>query len=123
MSFRQQRQSHPGIIIHDLFGSGYAGLGSGVRIGKRCCAGGGSSGLFGANQSIHDDYRTSSSFLIFHFQFSILHFKFPGDSFGVGRVTNESLGILTISRLTGASQTVRRRQSMKWDSADGIQSI
>jgi hypothetical protein len=27
MSFRQQRHSHPGIIIHDLFGSGYAGLG------------------------------------------------------------------------------------------------
>jgi hypothetical protein len=60
--------------------------------------------------------RTSSSFLR-------LHFQFPGDSFGVGRVTNESLVILTISRLTGASQTARRRQSMKWESADGIQSI
>ena len=65
--------------------------------------------------------RASSSF-IFNSP-SFIHFQFPGDSFGVGRVSNESLVILTISRLTGASQTVRRRQSMNWESADGIQSI
>src|SRR5271166_3888976 len=27
VSFGQQRQSHPGIIVPDLFGSGFAGLG------------------------------------------------------------------------------------------------
>jgi hypothetical protein len=44
--------------------------------------------------------RTSSSFLI-------LHFQFPGDSFGVGRVTNESLVILIISRLINRGESTR----------------
>jgi hypothetical protein len=52
------------------------------------------SGLFSENGSIQNGYRTSSGFVI-------LHLQFLGDSFGVGRVTDESLAITTIGRFNG----------------------